>query len=383
MNARHNLASLRLKHNVTKVGPMTQPSQSSYSEDISLPSIAMPDDEDDADDDDDEDDDNEAKGGKTNTNRRKSSVSDRKKSRQFSFIATNLVNGHNENEIKKPDQEKLNIAMKKVTDAAIDTVPHYLDVELNRRKDKKLQQSRKFRRSDSHHSKSAIAALERKLVNSIKRCHAETDNIANPENATATTVPHEKFVLKTRDLIPHYKVSDVKNFLNAFFRVDKNLSGYLELEEWVEFFQDLNASMSALSARLLFSHVDVNGDGVLSLHELVPVIFPEASLAQVKLILKFIDDEITRSMSQYNRQDVHKEDMAILFESYDIDNIGYIKVQMIRNKIMRFQLPVSAQLAFNELLSGVEDGDMVNLPQFTRMFVTYLSLEPKDQNEEA
>ena len=49
---------------------------------------------------------------------------------------------------------------------------------------------------------------------------------------------------------------------------------------------------------------------------------------------------------------------------------------------MRFQLPVGAQLAFNEKLSVVEDDDMVNLSQFTRMFVSYLSLERRNEEDE-
>jgi Ca2+-binding EF-hand superfamily protein len=211
-------------------------------------------------------------------------------------------------------------------------------------------------------------ALERKLVCSIKRCHADPKEDNETDGA-------EKYVLSARDLVPNYKLSDVKNFLNAFFRVDKNLSGYLDLEEWIEFFQALNETMSAQSARQLFSHVDTNGDGVLSMQELVPVIFAAATSTQVTMILKYIDAELARNMTSISKHTVYKEDMCLLFESYDEDNIGYIKVSMIRDKLMRFQLPIAAQLAFNEKLKGIEDDDMVNLQEFTRMFMAYLSLE--------
>ena len=315
MNARHHLAALRLKQNITKAGPMTQVSQSQYSEDISLPSISL------EEDDDEQSSDHNHDNGEA-TQQKKARKSDSKISKQFSFMNVNLSANKkkdlNEKDWKKPNQEKYESALKKVMDASIETVPHFMDVELHRKeelKSRKSNRNRTLRRSDTLHAKSVASGLERKLVNSIKRCHAETDSkSSSAENALGST-QEEKFVLKTRDLVPHYKLSDVKNFLNAFFRVDKNLSGYLDLEEWVSFFQVMNNSMSAQSARLLFSHVDVNGDGVLSLHELVPVIFAEASQAQVKLILRFIDDEMTRSMTAYNKQDVYKEDLVILFEA--------------------------------------------------------------------
>lgn len=391
MNARHSLALLRLKQDIGKAGPMTQICQVPLYDDIS--SIALQDEveEDEYKDDDDDNDesndhyigscDDESKQKKvvrkqsvSEYGRKKSVVQNARKQSRHA-IRTSTPNGQ---EASKLNMEKLEGAMKKVMDAENDNVPHYIEVEVKRRKELKLQKSRRLRQSDSHHSKSTIVALERKLIASIKRFHADKKSKAlSPENVMAS-FHEEKFVLKARDLIPHYKLSDVKDFLNAFFLVDKNLSGYLDLEEWVAFFQAMNESMTAQAARLLFSHVDVNGDGVLSLHELVPVIFAEASPHQVKLILKFIDDEITRSMSTYNIIDVYKEDLAILFEAYDSDNIGYIKVHLIRDKLMRFQLPVAAQMAFNEKLRGIEDDDMMNLPEFTRMFLSYLSLEPRD-----
>jgi Ca2+-binding EF-hand superfamily protein len=182
--------------------------------------------------------------------------------------------------------------------------------------------------------------------------------------------------------VPNYKLADVRNFLDGFFRVDKNLSGLLDVDEWVEFFLTMNKSMTAQAARQLFSHVDTNRDGVLSLHELVPVIFSEATSSQVSLILKYIDEEVTRNMKTYRKDEIYKEDMAILFETYDADNIGYIKVQLVRDKLAQFRLPVAAQLAFTQKLKDMEDGDMVNLPEFTRMFISYMSYRNEENDDD-
>jgi Ca2+-binding EF-hand superfamily protein len=355
MNARHSLALLRLKQNITKAGPMTQEEQSLYSDDISLPSIALQDPEDSKD---------EKQGGTT----------DSKKTRgQSKLLVTNSdQHADDTTKKKKPDQDKLDSVVKKVMDAQQESIPPW-EEELNRKKDMKMKKSMRRRRANnSQHSHTTIVAIERKLACSIKRCH-------DVDKEEGSGIPcEEKVVLKARDLVPHYKLSDVKNFLNAFFRVDKNLSGYLDVEEWVEFFLAMNQLMSSQSARQLFSHIDSNRDGVLSLHELVPVIFAEASPNQVAIILKHIDDEVTRNMSSYNAHAVYKEDMAVLFETYDADNIGYIRVQLIRDKLMRFHLPVAAQLAFNEKLKGIEDDDMINLAEFIRLFITYLSLQKQE-----
>lgn len=272
---------------------------------------------------------------------------------------------------RKPDQVKLKKNLEKVLEAERAAIPEWERDLLNKNKYNTKKSRRRLARSNSQYSQSSVLSLERKLSSAIVRYHADPSELKGDSK--------KKIELRQRDLVPHYKLVDIKNFLNAFFGVDKNLSGYLDIEEWVEFFQTLNESMSAHSARQLFSHIDSDGDGILSLKELIPVIFAEASSKQLSLITKFVEDEASRNMKLCDKQLVYKKDIKLLFEAYDTDDIGYIKVQHIRDKLMRFQLPVAAQLAFNEKLKGIEDDDMVNLAEFTRLFIAYLTLDNKTQ----
>ena len=340
MNARHSLAMLRLKYNISNVGPMTKQTDSAYSDDIALPSIAL-------------DEGSEKVYVSVLDEISKLEKSEEEKKRKK----------------KKPSEDKLKKILQKVTDAEIAAVPSwesdYIKSSSSPNPKKMNKQGR--RGSTNQHSLTSIMALERKLTNAIHLHHSDVNVESGKSN--------KKITLTNRDLVPHYKVQDVYEFLSAFFRVDTNCSGYLDLEEWVDFFRSLNDTMSPQSVRQLFTHVDHDGDGVISLHELIPVIFAEASPSQLSLIKKYIDEEVTRNMKQYNKQQVSKCDIRLLFEAYDPENIGYIKIQFIRDKLTRFKLPVAAQLAFNEKMRGIEDDDMVNLAEFTRMFMTYLTYD--------
>lgn len=367
MNARHGLAMKRLKQNVTKVGPMTQQSECTLNVDISLPSISLQDD-------DDEDEDDKGKKKEKNDAQVKSTTRTSSRGKHTTTDQT-VVSGEI---LRKPNAEKLEMALKKVKDAEVDSIPDW-ELALIRKRDQQMKSSIRRRRNDKcKHSQRTTITLEGKLAMAIKRVHAadETDEID-------ATSGQKRPILRARDLVPHYKLSDVKNFLDGFFRVDKNMSGMLDLEEWVEFFLSMNDSMTAHSARQLFSHIDSNGDGVLTLHELVPVIFSQGTTSQVSLILKYVDDEISRNMTSNQKHAVLKEDLAILFEAYDADNIGYIKLQLVRDKLVKFHLPVAAQIAFNSKLKGMEDDDMVNFPEFSRMFVPYTTFRADDGEHEA
>lgn len=317
---------MRLKQNMASVGPMIKPTKSLYSEEIALPSIPSP----------------------------QPSSGDKKGSH---VSLDPLKSG-------KPDMDKVSRAMKKVAEAE-DEVPSW-EQDVVRRKEKNQARltAKQMHASRPQQSQQTVLSLERKLACSIRCFHVDKDT-ANPKSK----------VLSTRALLPHYKLSDVTDFLNVFFRVDVDFSGNLDIDEWIEFFTAFNKSMSTQSARQLFSHIDTNRDGLLSLHELVPVIFPEATPNQQGMIARYIEDEVSRYMSNFNKQRIYKEDLSILFDAYDADNIGYIKVQLLRTKLSKFQLPIAAQLAFNEKLKKMEDDDMLNLPEFTRMFISYLAID--------
>ena len=80
-------------------------------------------------------------------------------------------------------------------------------------------------------------------------------------------------------------------------------------------FGSVNQSMTAQEARLIFLKVDKNGDGNLSLRELLPIVFSKASKEQIALITKFAYSEIllkAQGITFLTRSEVDQ-----LFELYD------------------------------------------------------------------
>jgi Ca2+-binding EF-hand superfamily protein len=260
--------------------------------------------------------------------------------------------------------------------AAEDYCASTVELELLQRKKTQNKLSRRQRYGENFQSKQSILILERKLVSAIRYFHAEV----NSDGRKLLNVA--KCELKTRDLLPSYTMADVENFLNIFSRADKGYSGDLDENEWVDFFTKFNKSMTPLAARQLFSSVDLNHDGSLSVRELVPIVFAKASPEQIEKISNYLEFEVAKNVSDDTMDLARKEDVALLFETYDVAHTGYIPVKLLRDKLVFFQLPIAAQLFFNEKLKNMEEDDMLSLTEFLRIFIPYLSLsqEPKENS---
>lgn len=102
-----------------------------------------------------------------------------------------------------------------------------------------------------------------------------------------------------KDLLPSYTLQDVKNFLDTFQRVDEDLSGTLDVNEWVEFLSgDKTNGLSKNQARKLFNNVDMTSQGVLSVKDLVPIVFEKGDKPLQEIISNYLEDQIAK-VSEY------------------------------------------------------------------------------------
>lgn len=211
--------------------------------------------------------------------------------------------------------------------------------------------------------------LEKKLAAAIK-----DDYKAKSTNMVAQkTESFGKKTLTTRALLPFYKLEDVRKFMDIFAKVDEDFSGDLDINEWVKLFSSLNQNISAQEARMIFMKVDTNGDGFLSMAELAPVVFNKATKEQLKAIIAYAESEIVRKHT--GMATVTISELEQLFESYDADNIGFVVVSLIRERIRAMQLPEQVQFFFMDSILDIADDEMVNFVEFSRMFKSLIAKE--------
>ncbi|KAH9108072.1 hypothetical protein AeMF1_016671 [Aphanomyces euteiches] len=90
---------------------------------------------------------------------------------------------------------------------------------------------------------------------------------------------------------PHYSVRQVLEFGETLLRFDKDLSGDIDQDEWMKImtaFMTKTQAVDVAVAKDLFASVDLNQDGLISLHELVRVVFCHATKTQWSLMEDFI-----------------------------------------------------------------------------------------------
>jgi hypothetical protein len=73
---------------------------------------------------------------------------------------------------------------------------------------------------------------------------------------------------------------------------------------------------------------------------------------------------INHSLSDY--------DLQCLFEYYDVEMIGFVKVGIIRKKIISLQLPRIAHEEMMDSLKNIESDEMFSEKEFIRVFKRYL-----------
>lgn len=185
---------------------------------------------------------------------------------------------------------------------------------------------------------------------------------------TANNKERKVVNLTTRELLPYYKLETVIQFMDIFAKVDENFSGDLDVNEWIRLFTSLNESVPVQEARMIFMKIDKDGDGYLSMRELIPVVFGKATRAQQKKIIEFCEFELTKKIETETIPTVTLTDLDFIFEAYDSENVGFVDVSVIRERIRKMPLNDQQIFFFMELIADLADDEMVNLLEFRRIF---------------
>lgn len=157
---------------------------------------------------------------------------------------------------KKLDHIKISQYIGKIMDADDGKMTQWeKDLEIRRQHEKndKLRKKKRRRKrpTDKKHS---MISIEQRLGAAIKHYYASRGELADAEK--------EARMPTAKDLLPSYTIADVRNFLETFQRVDVDLSGTLDVNEWVEFLSgDNNKNITKHQARTLFNSVDMTLQG--------------------------------------------------------------------------------------------------------------------------
>jgi len=279
---------------------------------------------------------------------------------------------HNDNTVRfdtqktKPlDKNLLNKLVQKVDGI-------YQDHSLDQSKYEVYSKHSALKRNKNKTSHSSnIELIESKLKQAISDCYNEQ----RAENITKADVVGNmaKANLTTRALLPYYKLEDIKHFMEIFQKVDEDFSGDLDIDEWVNLFASLNQNISAHEARLIFLKLDKDQDGSITVKELLPAVFSKATKEQMKLIKLFVESEIQRSAEGVTK--LYPYEIDQLFELYDVDKIKFVAVGYIRERIKSMNLSDRAQYLFMEQIFEIDDEEMVNQIEFSRLFKTFTHKE--------
>ena len=261
------------------------------------------------------------------------------------------------------DREQISVLMDKVQ-AAADDIPDWEKRFLDHAKRKK----KGGRRALGYNTVAIRTSLERKLCAVIKQIHKEEGKKVVEEGVKKV---HPE--LSARTLAPYYKMTDVKQFIEMFVRVDEDGSGELDQDEWVKFFTTLNRSMPVQQARMMFMECDTNNDGLLGLKELIPINFEKAREEQQKAIFAYIDAEINKKRVKKSQDCMTTYEMEQLFSCYDVAGLGFIAIWLIRDRIKMLPLPLNISIEALDTMKGLEDDEMINQGEFVRLFSAYTS----------
>ena len=102
-------------------------------------------------------------------------------------------------------------------------------------------------------------------------------------------------------------------------------------------------------------------------------IFSNSAPAQRVLILKFLEHELSKR-KLVGADFTSDEELEMLFEHYDSELIGFVKISVIREKVKAFNLPDAAHVGMMSLLNEHEEDEMLNFSEFRRLFQNYLSI---------
>jgi Ca2+-binding EF-hand superfamily protein len=110
---------------------------------------------------------------------------------------------------------------------------------------------------------------------------------------------------------------------------------------------------------------------VLTVKDLVPIVFSKADKQQQDLVANYLEDQIAKTGLK-GREGVTSLEIEALFECYDSDHIGYITVRLLREKVKGLKLPLTAHSTVSQSFADFEDDELINISEFIRVFHTYI-----------
>lgn len=124
---------------------------------------------------------------------------------------------------------------------------------------------------------------------------------------------------------------------------------------------------------MIFMKIDQDADGHLSLRELIPVVFNKASREQQRLIIQYAEMELTKKVESEMVPKVTSTDLDFMFEAYDGENVGFVDVACIKERVRLMGLSEQQLYFFMDMMTDMADDDMVNLTEFKRLFRPFTS----------
>lgn len=104
--------------------------------------------------------------------------------------------------------------------------------------------------------------------------------------------------------------------------------------------------------------MDKNEDGSISIKELIPYVFGNATKEQQRAILYHCQKEIVckKDVSK-GRSILTSEDLDMLFNFYDIEAVGFVSVSIIKDRIRGMELPRDAEKLILRPVAGNDVSD--------------------------
>lgn len=126
-----------------------------------------------------------------------------------------------------------------------------------------------------------------KLVRQSTRRLTSRRETMDPRKKSSASIAESTAIINIKDLRkgafgPHYSLAEVLHFRGNFNSVDVDMSGTLDMNEWMKFLHRMNQKMSPTDAQLLFMHIDHDRSGTIEMSELLPVVFSNAKPDQVR-----------------------------------------------------------------------------------------------------
>lgn len=276
-------------------------------------------------------------------------------------------NTGDDSSIRVIDRMRVASWIQKVTDAEEGAIPEWEARDTRRREDLDRKHKRKMRQETVAHTHHVMKMLENKLIKSVVSFHAALGD-DDPAKA-AETKP-----ITTRDLLPYYRADDFKNFFNVYLCVDEEFRGELNIKQWVHFFSKMKKTVSKKTAYLLFTDIDKDADGKLTVQDLVEFIFSKADARQLELMKSNIM-KVIRKNQAVGVSGITKAEVNQIFEYYDEDFVGYVKLRNLKDRLKSFNLPAAANVSIYANFEDLYDDDMISSTEFVRLFKPYLIID--------